>query len=208
MSWKKWWGDLFQKKTKKPKQKKATAAKRNEITEFPTTSKICRELEFLHPALRPGIKAALEECHREGLMVHVFEGYRTLERQQELFDQGRNSPGRKVTNARPYQSFHNYGLAFDLVFDGDDRDGIQWSWEGDYNTKVVEGDKRSDYQRTGEILEKYGFEWGARWKSFKEMPHFQMVFGLRYSELQTTCETEGMQAVWDLVAKRRLENLG
>jgi len=219
MSWNKWWGNLFDEKVKKRKKKrKAKPVVEKPVVEkpvpvvekpkpkldtvplFPTTGRRCEELDYLHPALRIGVTAALEHCHQEGLMIYVFESYRTPARQQKLFDKGRNTPGRKVTNARPFQSFHNYGLAFDLVFDGDDRDGIQWSWEGDYNTEVIEGDKRSDYQRAGEIFEEYGFEWGARWRTFKEMPHFQKVFGLQHSALKAIYNESGMQAVWDKVS--------
>ena len=216
MSWNKWWGNLFKKKVKpkqiekpktvetaKPKPKLERIKpkpKLDTVPLFPTTARRCGEIDYLHPALRIGVITALEHCHQEGLMIHVFESYRTPARQQELFDKGRNTPGRKVTNARPFQSFHNYGLAFDLVFDGDDRDGIQWSWEGDYNNKVIEGDKRSDYQRAGEIFELYGFEWGARWRTFKEMPHFQKVFGLQHSALKAIYNESGMQAVWDKVS--------
>ena len=134
MSWNKWWGNLFKKKVKpkqiekpktvetaKPKPKLERIKpkpKLDTVPLFPTTGRRCGELDYLHPALRIGVITALEHCHQEGLMIYVFESYRTPARQQKLFDKGRNTPGRKVTNARPFQSFHNYGLAFDLVFDG------------------------------------------------------------------------------------------
>jgi hypothetical protein len=40
---------------------------------------------------------------------------RTMEEQAKLYAKGRTSGGRIVTKAKPGQSFHNYGLAFDWV---------------------------------------------------------------------------------------------
>lgn len=160
-----------------------------------------RDIDLLHPALRKKVRAALEECHKQQLMVYVFESYRSPVRQQILYDQGRKTTGRVVTNARPYMSWHNYGLAFDLVFDGDERDGIQWSWDGDYNTTALNGDKRSDYARVGEIFESYGFEWGARWKSFREMPHFQMTYGYDIRKCMSMLRNQGLQQVWNQIHK-------
>ena len=170
-----------------------------EMPNFPEGPERCRVLKYLHPCMRDKIESALDECHQKGLMVHVFESYRTPLRQKQLWGKGRNDPGRKVTNAQAMQSWHNYGLAFDLVFDGDERDGIQWSWEGDYNNEVVGGDKRSDYMRVGEIFESYGFEWAVRWKTFKEMPHFQMVNGLTVQEAEKIFNEGGLAAVWEKV---------
>lgn len=57
----------------------------------------------------------IRTCLDEGLLPYVYEGFRTNERQQELYEQGRTKPGKIVTWARPGQSFHNYGLAVDWV---------------------------------------------------------------------------------------------
>ncbi len=51
-----------------------------------------------------------------------FEGYRSPDRQQVLFDQ-------KRTKARPYQSAHQYGLAVDFVPKVNGR----WSWDGPHD---------------------------------------------------------------------------
>lgn len=169
---------------------------------MPTGNRATRGFKFLHPALRQNLEDALDECYSKGLMVYVFESYRTLDRQQYLYEQGRTREGRIVTNARPLYSYHNYGLAFDLVFDGDERDGIQWSWEGDYNSDVLEDDKRDDYTRVGEIFERYGYEWAARWKMHKETPHFQLPYGFTIGEAVRLYDVKGLQGVWDEITER------
>lgn len=56
---------------------------------------------------------------QETVVLLLVEGTRTMERQAELFSQGRDREGNVVgkiaTKARPGQSFHNYGRAFDWV---------------------------------------------------------------------------------------------
>lgn len=174
------------------------------VPEFPSKlDKRVRVSKYLHPCLRTDLEEALAECHSNDLMVYVFESYRSPARQLSLYNQGRTSKGRIVTNAQPFESWHNYGLAFDLVFDGDERDGIQWSWEGDYNNDKVEGEKRSDYERVGEILLKYDFEWGANWKRFKEMPHFQKTFNLPIKEAKKLYnQNANLQTVWNEITRR------
>ncbi len=63
-----------------------------------------------------------------GLPLAVFETGRSPQRQSELYAQGRISgvgtPGRFVTRAKPWQSFHQFGLAADYVFFVDGK----WTW--------------------------------------------------------------------------------
>lgn len=55
------------------------------------------------------------ECRDQGIRVYIYEGLRSKQRQQELYNQGRTTVGSIVTNAMPGQSFHNYGFALDWV---------------------------------------------------------------------------------------------
>jgi peptidoglycan L-alanyl-D-glutamate endopeptidase CwlK len=96
-------------------------------------------------------------------MVYVFEGFRPMERQAYLYQQGRSSPGKIVTNAGEGLSLHNYGLAVDLVFDGDKvKPGFQWTWSG-------------NYEAVGALIKKNKkLVWAGTWRSFKEYPHVEI----------------------------------
>lgn len=80
--------------------------------------------DLLHPTARSAFYrlydrlGAAYEAGETPTLFRPFEGYRTPQRQQALFDQ-------KRTKARPFQSAHQYGLAVDFVpwFDG------HWSWD-------------------------------------------------------------------------------
>ncbi len=54
-----------------------------------------------------------------GCAVKIICGTRTYREQAAIFAQGRTRPGKIVTKAGPGQSYHNFGVAWDVgVFDG------------------------------------------------------------------------------------------
>jgi len=69
----------------------------------------------LSPDFQKRVHDWFEECVKAGLVPYVYEGFRTIQRQKELYAIGRTSPGKIVTQADAGQSFHNYGLAIDWV---------------------------------------------------------------------------------------------
>ncbi|HEX8601025.1 MAG TPA: M15 family metallopeptidase [Pseudoduganella sp.] len=86
---------------------------------------------------------------RYGYEMVLLEGYRSPERQNRLADAGSH-----VTNARAFQSWHQFGLAGDCAFL---RDG-----------KVVISEKdpwaMRGYQLYGEVAQAAGMTWGGHWK--------------------------------------------
>ena len=108
---------------------------------------------------------------------------RTFEEQTELYSRGRtklfDSKGNRlgiVTNAKPGQSFHQYGLAFDFVL----IDGNKASWD---IAKDFDGDGIADWMEVVGIFKKYGWEWGGDFRSFKDYPHLQKPMGYTWREL-------------------------
>ena len=81
----------------------------------------------LHPIVRTAVAATLQELHALGAPFQVFEAFRPPERQAWLYAQGRSRPGGIVTKAQAWQSYHQYGLAVDLVLFRQNA----WSWSSD-----------------------------------------------------------------------------
>lgn len=73
------------------------------------------KLKTLRPETQKKARAWLAACEAAGLLIYIYEGFRTCQRQAELYQQGRTTKGPKVTNAGPGQSMHQYKLAFDFV---------------------------------------------------------------------------------------------
>ncbi|HZX27682.1 MAG TPA: M15 family metallopeptidase [Telluria sp.] len=86
---------------------------------------------------------------RYGYEMALLEGYRSPARQDELARQGQG-----VTNAKAWQSYHQYGLAADCAFWRDGKLVISekdpWAMRG--------------YLLYGEVAESLGLTWGGRWK--------------------------------------------
>jgi peptidoglycan L-alanyl-D-glutamate endopeptidase CwlK len=101
---------------------------------------------------------------------------RTFAEQDALFAQGRTKPGKIVTKAKGGLSYHNYGLAIDVVLV---LDGKEASW--DVKTDF-DGDRKSDWQEIVTIFKQHGWEAGIDWK-FIDAPHFQKCFGKSVREL-------------------------
>lgn len=133
-----------------------------------------RSLTDLHEIVRKKAQAHIAACAEEGIDLLVTCTYRDKEEQDRLYAIGRTAPGRKVTNAKGGQSFHNYRVAYDVV---PVRHG-----------KPVWGTTGEDgklWERVGELGEAQGLEWAGRWSKFKEYPHFQYTGGHNLAYFQT-----------------------
>lgn len=111
------------------------------------TSKVINDLSVLHPAFRNKVIEFIAACNKAGVQVRVYETYRDSIRQDSLYYQKR-----KVTNARPGYSKHQYGLAIDI-----------------YPVRRT----RENWKKMIEIGESFGLKSGSRWKSIKDYPHFE-----------------------------------
>ena len=68
------------------------------------------KLKTLRSETQKKARAWLAACEAAGLLIYIYEGHRTCQRQAELFKQGRG-----VTRASPGQSMHQYKVALDFV---------------------------------------------------------------------------------------------
>lgn len=136
----------------------------NGFFEIDTWDKKTNEvIATLNPKIIEGTTNFIHRLEKEGIKARVYSGYRTFAKQSELYLVGRDGSGKKtVTNADAGRSYHNYGLAFDLV----EIKGGKAIWEN------------PNWERIAEIGKNvFGFEWGGDWKNFKDRPHFQKTFG-------------------------------
>lgn len=135
----------------------------------------------LHPKLRAEALQILSEINAATTTPNSFcrvtFTLRTFQEQQDIYNQGRTTPGKKVTNAKPGQSIHNYGLAIDIAFVINNKDA-SWDVKKDWD-----GDRQSDWMEVVAIFKKYGWSWGGDWRSFKDMPHFDKTFGYTWKQL-------------------------
>ena len=137
-------------------------------------------IQLLHPKLREeAMQIYLEICDalKGKAMCSFAYTLRTFAEQDALFNA---KP--QVTKARGGQSYHNYGLAIDIVLivdrDGDGKfETASWDVKSDFD-----GDGKSDWMEVVAIFKRYGWEAGIDWK-FKDAPHFQKTLGYSVRQL-------------------------
>lgn len=96
---------------------------------------------------------------RYGYDMALLEGYRSPQRQAQLAAQGSS-----VTQAGPFQSYHQYGLAADCAFYRNGKlviaDDTDWARRG--------------YQLYGKVATSAGLVWGGNWKSLRDLGHVEL----------------------------------
>jgi len=78
-------------------------------------SRTLRAIDTLDVGFQKQVRGWVNEMVTSRITTLIYCGRRTMEEQAALFAKGRTSKGKIVTKARPGESYHNYGLAFDWV---------------------------------------------------------------------------------------------
>lgn len=112
-----------------------------------------RNLEGVHPELVRVVVRALELSPVD---FTVIEGLRTPERQAELLKQG---------FTRTLKSRHIVGQAVDIV-------PLPVDWKNPEPFKLVAKAMKDAAKELGVKI-----TWGGDWKSFKDLPHYQIEVG-------------------------------
>lgn len=143
-------------------------------------------LAELHPEL--ALRARKIDALLPSLSIQVAQGLRTWAQQQLLYEQGRTSPGKIVTNCPGGMSWHNFGLAVDLFPEDVIPGQPDWNTANPAWLKMI---------GAGVSL---GLVSGSNWRTFPDWPHFQLTgrFGVDPDEeVREIFKNGGVQAVWD-----------
>lgn len=130
-------------------------------------------VKLLHPAIREDVTNFITEAETAlNVTLRIVQGLRTISEQNALYAQGRTVKGPKVTNAKGGSSYHNYGLAIDLV----EMKSGKANWNFNYKALLP-------------FANKYGFAWGGHFKSIVDKPHFEKTFGYTWKQLLAKVNT-------------------
>jgi len=153
-----------------------------------------KRILLVHPKLRTELAEIYDKISQDlkGRAICRFAyTLRTNAEQDALYAIGRTKPGKIVTNAKGGWSYHNYGLAVDIVLLKDTNgDGTfeTASWETNVD---FDGDGKADWAEVVSIFKAYGWEWGGDWTAFSDKPHFQKTLGFSIRTLLATSKVEG-----------------
>lgn len=126
-------------------------------------------VQALHPKYRDSAQSFIEDAENTlNITLRVSEGFRTFAQQSAMYAQGRTTPGNIVTFSPGGTSYHNYGLAIDLVIVNGDG-SIDWTYN--YNLLVP-------------FAEKYGMTCGINFPiGKKDTDHFENTYGYNWRYL-------------------------
>ena len=129
-----------------------------------------RSLDELISPAKMRVEKFIELCKENQIDLLVTSTYRDFESQTALYNQGRKTEGKIVTNANAGDSFHNYRCAVDVVplLNG------KPEWDG-FN---------SIWAKVGALGKEAGLEWAGDWLKFKELAHFQYTGGKTIAQLK------------------------
>lgn len=143
-------------------------------------------LARLHPILVRRGRTMVELCALAGIPLLISQGLRTWLEQDALYAKGRTIRpiGRQyiVTKARGGRSYHNFGLAFDVVV-------LDSVGKADWDIS------HAGWARAAGIGKSVGLEWGGEWQGFKDVPHFQYTGGVSLAECRELFK-DGLEALW------------
>ncbi|MEH7010367.1 M15 family metallopeptidase [Neobacillus niacini] len=151
------------------KPSKAKGIEQDQVVPLPTD---------LHPVVKERSDQLVLQAAKKGIVVLITDGFRSIEEQNRIYEQGRTVEGNIVTNAKGGESYHNYGLAIDFALETPSGNVI-WDRQYDGNQNGM-----ADWSEVVQMAKSLGFEWGGDWKDFKDYPHFQLDFGLTIADLQ------------------------
>jgi peptidoglycan L-alanyl-D-glutamate endopeptidase CwlK len=123
---------------------------------------------LLHPKVNQDFTDFINECESQfDITIRVVQGLRTFQEQQALYEQGRTTPGNIVTDSQAGQSYHNYGLAIDIVPIDDNGTQLEWGF---------------DFSRLVNLATQWSITWGGNFK-FKDYDHFEENFNTTWEQL-------------------------
>jgi peptidoglycan L-alanyl-D-glutamate endopeptidase CwlK len=124
-----------------------------------------------------------------GWYISIISGLRSYEEQEVLYQEGRTTPGKIVTDAPPGYSNHNFGTAFDI--------GI-FNLDGQYiddlpdRGLMTEAQVSSYYRMLAPIGKSLGLEWGGDWESIDDEPHYELILWPELTEDQRLAKLRGL----------------
>jgi peptidoglycan LD-endopeptidase CwlK len=145
-----------------------------------------RDIDALTPETALKCRAFLLRSKAEGLEVFVTETRRSSERQAALWALGRTQPGRIVTHSQAGAGKHEFGIAFDVAFRGENL------YPSDFKT----------WARLGAIGKACGLTWGGDFKGVDSV-HFENNGGSmnEYEEASKPVVMTKAAVVVDMVKK-------
>lgn len=145
----------------------------------------------LYQPFLAALRELLTEASSMGLDFYCISGFRSYSEQNSLYEHGRTTPGKIITNAKGGESSHNFGIAVDVALDSSTDRGLQPMWNAD------------DYEPLRALSLKHGLVWGGTWK-IRDCAHIQIpnyITAIHLEPLRYAYELAGLPSVFEYLSK-------
>lgn len=139
-------------------------------------------VNLLYPPFAKKLNTAIINARAAGIPVEVFETFRTKERQNHLYAKGRSKPGPIRTNRMGGWSWHNYGIAADIVM----RINGRYNW-----------DELKFYKDAALYFEEQGLHWAGR--SGFELVHYELPCSFFVRDALKIVDKHSVLKFWSLL---------
>lgn len=137
-----------------------------------------RSLADLAPHVRAMAEQLLDDAAAAGIPLTVTCTWRSAAEQAARFAQGRTKPGPIVTRAPAGYSYHEFGMAIDVV-------PTELAALPNWGDTPEHRARASDlWSRLGTIGKRLGFRWGGDFRHLPDRPHFEWSGGLSLTQLR------------------------
>src|ERR1700685_1548466 len=143
-------------------------------------------LAQVYPGLADKIRSMAATHEAEAIDIRVTQGLRTMAEQEALYAEGRTATGSVVTRAAAGFSWHNFGLAVDVV--PLTPTGPDWNIS------------HPDWIRIVAVGTSFSLVAGAEWRIFPDLPHFPLtgrVPATPDENVRQLFVSGGLSAVWE-----------
>jgi peptidoglycan LD-endopeptidase CwlK len=145
-------------------------------------------LKDVHPELARRVRLLAAKCALNGIVIRVTCGVRNWADQTELYNEGRITPGKIVTDAMAGYSAHQFGYAVDIVPGEDGWPEFTPDWDA--------MDPR--WKQVLQMANLCHLAEGAQWRTFPDRPHLYLeeLPPNPTEEMRSTFKQGGMTATW------------
>ena len=135
------------------------------------SSRTLRAIDSLDTRFQKQVRGWVNEMVQSRIEPLIYCGRRTMEEQAALYAKGRTVGGKIVTKAKPGESYHNYGLAFDWVpLKQSAKNADLWFSDWDNETAFRLGEHVGISFRLAGISWETGHLQSSDYKSWRDIP--------------------------------------
>ena len=159
------------------------------------SSRTLRAIDSLDASFQKQVRGWVNEMVTSRIEPLIYCGRRTMEEQAALYAKGRTAGGKIVTKAKPGESYHNYGLAFDWApLKQSAKNADLWFADWDNETAFRLGEHVGVSFELAAISWETGLLQSSKYKSWRDIPRnsVEQVEQIKAKDIRTKTKAKSL----------------